>query len=244
MIDPSVLQHLDSIQESVIRSLRKRYFHSITTEAIEDAFQSSLLEVLSDTSKEEIRTPEHLRAVLIRKCSGPCYKEQNQIRNDEYIKAGYTGMNLSRHERTVYPEEFISLQSPLQKVLARCLNNRMTYSEINTHLKGEFSGSIGYMRSRYKIWLSSKEKQAPQLSSEDERILRSTKRDPRCIELLNRLLRGEIIGVVAEDLGMSQTTAYNLKYEVIKLIPHIKDLIPIRRNKLSKKLTAAQNIKI
>jgi len=201
---------------------------------LEDTYQDVVLDILSASSVEPtIKSKEHLKNILIKKCLGSSFTEINQQRNDTYLLSGYTGANMSRHERTIYPQEFIKLLTPLQQLLCKCLNQGMTYLEIDLQLNGSFAGSIGYMRSKYRSWITRK---PYSLSDSDIIAISTPQRDHRSMELIERLLSGEPIGAIAEDLKMKPTTAWNLKYEILKILPHLKPLIPRHSNKGSSKV--------
>lgn len=230
-LSAELIPYLEEIKNEVL-SIVYRQRTQLTRDDLEDCYQNAALDLLGSTL-EAPSTKEHLKRILIKKCLGNSYEELNQQRNDQYLLTGYTGSNMSRFPHTHYPEEFIKTCTELQATLGRCLNSRMTYSEINKHLNGKFDSSIQYLRKNYQKWLQRK---PAILSEEDKRYLRQSKKDPRSIELIERLLKGELIGHIAKDLKMKPTTAWNLKYEILQELPHIKNLIPRKNAKRSSKI--------
>lgn len=232
MLTPEMLDYLDRSKPEILKIVQKQRY-SLTVDDLEDAYQSAIMDLL-ESSIDLPTSLEHLKQILIKKILYKSYTELNQRRNDAYIKAGFTGMNLSHFERIMYPDAFIGLLTPLQATLARCLNNRMTYHEIDRHLNGRFSGSIGYMRAKYKAWLN---RSPAKLSKEDRTTLSGSNLDPRCIEIMERLLEGYSPAVVAKIFNMKVHSISNLKYMILKKLPHLRDLIPRRvAYKSSKKL--------
>jgi hypothetical protein len=232
MLTKKMLVYLDRSKPEILKIVHKQRY-TLTEDDLEDAYQDALIELL-DSNIEPPSSLEHLKQIFIKKILYQCYRELNQRRNDNNIKSGYTGMNLSHFERTMYPDEFIALLTPLQATLARCLNARMTYAEIDRHLNGKFSGSIGYMRAKYKSWLN---RSPAKLSKEDKATLSGSNLDPRSIGIIERLLEGYSPAVVAKIFNMKVHSISNLKYMILKKLPHLRDLIPRRVSyKSSKKL--------
>lgn len=231
MLSADLIPYLEEIKNEVLSIVHKKRTQ-LTRDDLEDTYQNSVLDLLG-SSIEAPSSKEHLKNILIKKCLGNSFEELNQQRNDQYLLAGYTGSNMSRFPHTHYPEEFLKTCTELQATLGRCLNSHMTYSEINTHLNGKFDSSIQYLRKNYQSWL---DREPISLSEEDRAYLSRSKRDPRSIELIERLLQGELIGHIAKDLKMKPTTAWNLKYEILQDLPHIKNLIPRKNAKRSSKI--------
>lgn len=231
MLSAELIPYLEEIKHEVLSIIHKQR-PQLTRDDLEDTYQDAVVDLLG-SSKEVPSSKEHLTQIMIKKCLGGSYKELNQQRNDTYLLSGYTGSNMSRYPHTHYPEEFLRVCTELQATLGRCLNAHMTYSEINTHLNGKFDSSIQYLRKNYQKWLQRK---PVILSEKDKTYLRNSNRDPRSIELIERLLKGELIGHIAKDLKMKPTTAWNLKYEILQDLPHLKNLIPRKNAKRSSKI--------
>lgn len=239
MLTPEMLDYLDQSKNEILKIVQKQRY-SLTVDDLEDAYQDALMDLL-ESSIDPPTSAEHLKQILIKKILYKSYTELNQRRNDAYIKAGFTGMNLSHFERTTYPDEFIALLTSLQATLARCLNARMTYAEIDKHLMGKFSGSIGYMRAKFKSWLH---RSPAKLSKEDKAILSGSNLDPRSIGIIERLLEGYSPAVVAKIFNMKVHSISNLKYVILKKLPHLRELIPRRVSyKGSKKLESYTKIR-
>ena len=240
MLTPEMLDYLDQSKNEILKIVQKQRY-TLSEDDLEDAYQAALLELLG-SSIEPPSSLEHLKQILIKKILYQTYTEMNQRRNDNNIKSGYTGMSLSHFDRTVYPDEFIAILPPLQATLARCLNNRMTYHEIDKYLNGKFSGSIGYMRAKYKLWLN---RSPAKLSKEDKAVLSGSNLDPRCIAILERFMEGYSTAVIAKIFDMKPHSVSNLKYMILKKLPHLRDHIPTVSYKGAIKLEKyAQNIKL
>lgn len=232
-LSAELIPYLQDIKQTVLSIIHKQR-HQLSEEDLDDVYQTAILDLLgSSIETPPITSKEHLTQILIKKCLGGSYIELNQQRNDAYLLSGYTGSNMSRYPHTHYPEEFLKTCTELQATLARCLNSHMTYSEINMHLSGKFDSSIQYLRKNYQKWLQRK---PAILSEKDKTYLRNSNRDPRSIELIERLLKGELIGHIAKDLKMKPTTVWNLKYEILQDLPHLKNLIPRKNAKRSSKI--------